>query len=524
MSHWEQVCTLAELSEGKGHEVWLNGRPVALFAHQGKVYALDDRCPHREGQLSQGTVENGDAVCPLHGWNFDLETGISPYNPNDHIATYPARINGDAVEIDASAVPPLPASTFDGYQGRWRRWEQDTRGKKEVRKLAKGKLPAVDAMGAEPLSPGDIVGFDHFNLKAAQLARLPKPDDELVSTTVVLGRGAGKPLTLSMPLFISHMSFGALSREVKIALARGAAMAETMTCSGEGGMLAEERAAARTYVLEMASGYFGWNMDNMAQADAFEMKLGQSAKPGLGGELPAAKVTEEIARVRGLEPGTAAHSPARFTDLTNQSAFAERIASMRSHFPEKPVGIKVAANDLEADIKAALALQPDYITVDGFGGGTGAAPMHVRDHVGMPLVMALPLARRLIDAHNRDSRRPVSLVATGGIRTPDDVIKALALGADACAVATAALFALGCEYYRACHTGNCPVGITTQSEALRGRVDPDTAAQRVANYLTSTRKVLESYLRLMGHTHMRDLSQSDLLALTPEAGSLLHAR
>jgi glutamate synthase domain-containing protein 2 len=138
--------------------------------------------------------------------------------------------------------------------------------------------------------------------------------------------------------------------------------------------------------------------------------------------------------------------------------------------------------------------------------------------------MALPLARRLIDAHNRDSRRPVSLVATGGIRTPDDVIKALALGADACAVATAALFALGCEYYRACHTGNCPVGITTQSEALRGRVDPDTAAQRVANYLTSTRKVLESYLRLMGHTHMRDLSQSDLLALTPEAGSLLHAR
>lgn len=524
MSRWEQACTVAELTEDKGHEVWVNGRPLALFLHQGSVYALDDRCPHREGQLSQGSVENGDAVCPLHGWNFDLATGISPYNPHDRLDTFPARINAEAVEIDADAVPPLPATTFDGYQGRWRRWAQDTRGKQEVRKLAKGKAPAVDAMGTEPESPGAVVGFDHFHLRAAQLARLPKPDEELVSTTVVLGRGAGKPLQLSLPAFISHMSLGALSREAKIALARGSAMAETMTCSGEGGLLAEERAAARTYVLEMASGYFGWNMENMAQADAFEIKLGQSAKPGLGGELPAAKVTEEIARVRGIEPGSAARSPARFPDLHGIKDFAERIASLRSHFPEKPVGIKIVANHLTEDLEVALSLQPDYITVDGFGGGTGAAPVAVRDNFGMPLVMALPVARRRIDAYNADARRPVSLVATGGIRTPADMIKALALGADACALATAALFALGCEYYRACNTGHCPTGVATQSPPLRGRIDADIGAERVANFLTGTRRQLEQYLRIMGHTHLRDLSLQDLQPLTPAAEAVLSRR
>ena len=514
MSGWQAVCSINDLAQDTGKEVFVNGRPIALFLHGDNVYALDDRCPHREGQLSGGVVENGDAICPLHGWNFDLATGISPYNPKDRIATYPARIKNTHVEIDASAVPALPASTFDGYLARWRRWSADARGKAEIQKLARGKVPEVGAMGAEVPRPGPVPGFDHFHFRAAQLARVPKLAEEPVSTTVTLAPDAGKPLVLSLPAYVSHMSFGALSREAKIALAKGSARAGTMTCSGEGGMLPGERDAANLYVLEMASGYFGWNDDSMAKADAFEIKLGQSAKPGLGGELPAAKVTEEIARVRGLKAGTAAHSPARFPDLADLEAFAERINTLRDRYPDKPLGIKLTANHLQADLEAALSLQPDFITVDGFGGGTGAAPLHVRDHVGMPLVMALPIARNMIDAHNASAKRAVSLVATGGIRTPADIMKAIALGADACALATAALFALGCEYYRACDSGDCPVGITTQKEFLRERIDPEIAAERVANFFNGTRGMLEDYLRLMGYDDIAAVSQQDLVAFS----------
>ena len=299
MSAWQAVCDVEELTEGEGHEAWVNGRPIALFLYRGEVFALDDRCPHHEGQLSLGRMENGEAICPLHGWNFDLASGISPYNPNDRIATYPARLSAGRVEVDASAVPPLPAASFDGYQGRWRRWANDARGKKEIRRLAKGMAPEVGAMGAEIPSPGPIPDMTHFHLRAAQLARMPRLADEAVSTQVTIGRGVGKPLQLSLPAYVSHMSFGSLSREAKMALARGSAVADTMIGSGEGGMLPEERELAKRCVLEMASGYFGWNEEAMARADAFEIKIGQSAKPGLGGELPGKKVTADIAHWAG---------------------------------------------------------------------------------------------------------------------------------------------------------------------------------------------------------------------------------
>lgn len=521
MSSWQEVCDVAELTEGQGLEVWLNGRPLALFLYQEAVFALDDRCPHHEGQLSLGRMENGEAICPLHGWNFDLATGISPYNPNDRIATYPARVNAGRVEVDASAVPPLPAASFSGYQGRWRRWADDARGKKAIRRLAKGMAPEIGAMGAETPTPGPVPDMTHFHLRAAQLARLPRLADEAVSTRVTIGRGVGKPLQLSLPAYVSHMSFGALSKEAKMALARGSALADTMIGSGEGGMLPEERELARRYVLEMASGYFGWNEEAMERADAFEIKLGQSAKPGLGGELPGNKVTAEIARVRGLEAGAPAYSPSHFPDMHGLDDLAARIAGLRQRFPNKPLGIKFAANNLQQDMAAALSLEPDFITIDGFGGGTGAAPVHIRDHFGMPLVMALPVAREMVDAHNACGGRPVSLLATGGIRTPTDIIKAIALGADACALATAALFALGCEYYRACNTDNCPTGVTTQNPALRARIDVETGAERVANFFTGSRDILGDYLRAMGYVALSDVSKADLVPLTEEARRIL---
>lgn len=521
MSTWQVVCDVSELTEGQGHEVWLNGRPIALFLYRGEVFALDDRCPHHEGQLSLGRMENGEAICPLHGWNFDLATGISPYNPNDRIATYPARLSAGGVEVDASAVPPLPPASFSGYQGRWRRWANDARGKKEIRRLAKGMAPEVGAMGAEPPTAGSIPDMTHFHLSAAQLARMPQLADEVVDTSVTIGRAAGSPLQLSLPAYVSHMSFGALSKEAKMALARGSAMADTMIGSGEGGMLPEERELARRYMLEMASGYFGWNEEAMDRADAFEIKIGQSAKPGLGGELPGRKVTAEIARVRGIEPGKPAYSPAHFPDLNGLDDLAARIAWLRQRFPDKPVGIKFAANNLQKDMEAALSVQPDFITIDGFGGGTGAAPLHIRDHFGMPLVMALPMAREMVDAHNAAGRRHVSLLATGGLRTPSDIMKAIALGADACALATASLFALGCEYYRACNTDNCPTGVTTQNPELRARIDVETGAGRVANFFDGCRGIIADYLHAMGHRALDDVTTADLVPLTEAARNIL---
>lgn len=521
MAQMKKICRVSELEEGRGREAIVNGRPLAIFSYEGNLYALDDRCPHREGQLSDGHVRKGEAICPLHGWNFDLKSGVSPYNINDAVATYPVSVKEDTVYIDASKVPPLPESSFSGYQGRWKRWEQDGRGHHDVRDMAKGRKPPIEAMGSLAGDISAVLGFDHFHLRAAQLERMPRLKNEAVSTKTVIGKGAGKPLVISLPAYVSHMSFGALSREAKIALARGSKMAGTLICSGEGGMHPEERKEAGLYVLEMASGYFGFNEENISKADAVEIKMGQSAKPGLGGELPAAKVTDEIADVRGLEPGEPAVSPARFPDIDSLEQMEKRISRLHKNSPEMPVGIKLAANNVRGDVAAALRLYPDFITIDGFGGGTGASPVHVRDHFGMPLVQALAAARPLIEEHNAKGRRPVSLIATGGVRLPADVMKCIALGADACALATASLFALGCEYYRACESGNCPVGITTHKPHLRERLDVERGSKRVANFYRGMGAIIEDYLHAMGRESIEEVGIQDLIPLSEAAQNIL---
>jgi glutamate synthase domain-containing protein 2 len=311
-----------------------------------------------------------------------------------------------------------------------------------------------------------------------------------------------------MPVYISHMSFGALSREAKIALAKGAAQVGTMNCSGEGGMHPEERAAAKFYVFEMASGYFGWTEENIKQADAIEIKMGQSAKTGLGGVLPGVKVTEEIARVRGLRPGQDAISPSRFPDIETPAQMRERIEWIRQINPGIPVGIKFAASKLEADLAAACELDVDFITIDGRPGGTGAAPKHVKDHIGIPTVYAVPRARRWLDEHGMSH---ITLCVTGGFRTPPDVAKALALGADAVALATSAMMAIGCQQYRACSSNNCPVGIATQRADLRGRFDIDQSAKRLANFLEGTRHQLIDFARMCGRRRVADLGPQDVV-------------
>ncbi len=517
-SGWVTVCRLEELTDGRGRQLQLKGNDIAVLREGDHVHAVSGTCPHRGGQLGDGTVVDGKVVCPLHLWDFDLTTGISPFDPRDRIATYPARVTPDGdVQVDVDAIAAGPGRP-EVYLGPWIRRGATDRGMYVVHHLADGQKPFVEAMGSERLEPVNDGGrrypsLDDIVFKPAQLARLPLLDGEEVDTSVRLGTRAARPLTLALPVYVSHMSFGALSVEAKVALARGAREAGTMICSGEGGMHPREREAAGLYVFEMASGYFGWGEEAIAAADAIEVKCGQGAKPGLGGLLPGPKVTAEIAAVRKLPEGRDAHSPARFPDINSPADLRDRLTWIRSVNPGIPIGIKFAAGDVEADVAAAVEAGADWITVDGLGGGTGAAPTHVKDHVGIPSIFALYRARKWLEDHGVHD---VQLVVTGGYRTADEIAKALALGADAVALATASLMAIGCQQYRACHRGTCPVGIATQAEELRLRLDPDLAAVRLTTFLRATSEMVADYCRITGQRRVKDLSRRDLATLRPE--------
>ena len=263
----------------------------------------------------------------------------------------------------------------------------------------------------------------------------------------------------------------------------------------------------------MASGYFGWSEDAIRGADAVEIKIGQSAKAGSGGLLPADKVTARIAGVRGLHSGEAEHSPARFPDLHSTADLRERVAWIRERLDGWPVGIKIAAGRVEDDLDAALEAGADFITLDGRGGGTGAAPNVLKEKLTIPIQYALVRARRHLALRGATN---VDIVATGGFRSAADITKTIAMGATAVAMATASMIAIGCQQYLACHTGNCPVGIATQREDLEGRFSIDTAAESGVNTLMGMRTEMEMLCRAMGVANVHALRPTDLATLSSE--------
>jgi glutamate synthase domain-containing protein 2 len=324
---------------------------------------------------------------------------------------------------------------------------------------------------------------------------------------LIIGPKANKPLRLDIPLFVSDMSFGALSEEAKIALSKGAELAGTGICSGEGGMLAEEQESNSRYFYELASARFGFSWDKVMKTQAFHFKGGQGAKTGTGGHLPGNKVVGKIAKVRELPEGESAISPATFPDWKDLSPFKDFAAEVRERTGGIPVGFKLSAQHIEKDIDAALKIGVDYIILDGRGGGTGAAPLIFRDNISVPTIPALARARRHLDNSNAVG---VTLIATGGLRTPADFAKAMALGADGIAVSNSALQALGCLGMRACHTNNCPVGIATQKPHLRARLPIDTAAGRLASYFSASVELMTVMARAAGHHHLSEFNIDDL--------------
>ncbi len=373
-----------------------------------------------------------------------------------------------------------------------------------ARKGLAGHHGEMTAMG---VPRKDLPHWDDIQILTAQLATKPLADDAEVRTELVIGPRSEKPLTLEIPLFVSDMSFGALSEEAKLALAKGAELAGTGICSGEGGSLKEEREANGRYLYELASAKFGWTPDLLDEVQAFHFKGGQAAKTGTGGHLPGSKVTEKIAETRGLEPGQDAVSPPTFDTPSTVKEFRRFADEVRERSGGIPVGFKLSANHIEADIDFALEAGADYIILDGRGGGTGAAPLLFRDHISVPTIPALYRARRHLD---KKAGREVTLIITGGLRMPEDFIKALAMGADGIALANAAIQAVGCVAARICHTNNCPSGVATQKPELRKRLKVEEGAQRLATFFRASTHLMQVMARACGHDELAKFRRRDL--------------
>lgn len=523
------VAKWSELEDRKPAYAIVEGIDLVVVRFDDKVSVMYGRCLHRGALMSDGFVDDKDnLICGVHYWDYRLDSGVSEYENKEVLPKFTAWVKGDDVIVDAQEVAawalkhPQPYNREEylglyqdpshgehpeqAYNGVIQSYARDGLSKT-------GHHGSMDAMGV-PRS--QLPDWDDLQLLTAQLHKPPLLDEEAVNTKTIIGKNAKKPVELDIPLFVSDMSFGALSEPAKISLARGAELAGTAICSGEGGMLPEEQAACSKYFYELASSRFGFSWDKLDKVQAFHFKGGQGAKTGTGGHLPGEKVKGKIAEVRGLEAGQAAVSPPRFPDWTETSQIKEFADEVKARTGGIPIGYKLSAQHIEKDIDAALEVGVDYIILDGRGGGTGAAPTIFRDNISVPTIPALARAR----AHLNKTSPDVTLVITGGLRTPADFIKAMALGADAIALSNSAMQAIGCIAMRACHTNNCPVGIATQKPHLVDRLQIEKSAYRLKNFFEASTELMQVMARACGHHSLSDFNIDDLTTFKKEFSSL----
>jgi glutamate synthase domain-containing protein 2 len=403
----------------------------------------------------------------------------------------------------------------------------------EIQRAADTGIYDIRGFGAKRRVPH----FDDLLFLGAGMSRYPLEGyRERCSTDVVLGtRYAKKPLHLATPVTIAGMSFGALSAQAKEALGRGASEVGTSTTTGDGGMTPEERGQSKHLVYQYLPSRYGMNPDDLRKADAIEVVLGQGAKPGGGGILLGQKITERVAGMRTLPVGIDQRSACRHPDWTGPDDLAIKLEELREITDwEKPIYVKMGASRTYYDVKLAVKSGADVIMLDGMQGGTAATQEVFIEHVGIPILAAIPQAVQALQ--EMDMHRKVQLIVSGGIRNGADVAKALALGADAVAIGTAALIALGCNhpkwqkdyeaigsaagFYDDYHEGRCPAGISTQDEQLSRRLDPVEAGHRLANYIRVLTMEAQTLARACGKAHLHNLEPEDLVALTMEAAAM----
>ncbi|HIY02903.1 MAG TPA: alpha-hydroxy-acid oxidizing protein [Candidatus Blautia faecipullorum] len=447
--------------------------------------------------------------CSVCGYIYDEEKEGAPFSelkecpvchqPTEKFTVY---------EEDHGTELPREKELKLDYPREFVRQDESCRYMKEIHEMAVTGKSIHAAMGTELPMPS----WDDILILGAQLDPMPLEEGAPVRTTTVIGKHAAKPLILENPVYVSHMSFGALSREAKISLAKGSAMAHSAMCSGEGGILPEEMQAADKYIFEYVGNLYSVTPENLRNADAIEIKIGQGTKPGMGGHLPGEKVTREISEVRNKPMGKDVIAPSRFPGINTKEDLKNLITQLRYASEGRPIGVKIAAGRIERDLAFCVYAEPDFITIDGRGGATGSSPKLLRDSSSVPTIYALHRARKYLDSIHSD----ISLIITGGLRVSSDFAKAIAMGADAVAVASAALMAMACQQYKICGTGMCPMGIATQDEDLRTRLHKDAAAARVANYLNVSLEELKMFARITGHEDLHELSVEDLCTVSRE--------
>jgi glutamate synthase domain-containing protein 2 len=378
-------------------------------------------------------------------------------------------------------------------------------------------LCSMGSLKKMPFSLNDL----HF--VPAQVFKIPLNRNEKVNIKVVIGSEAKKPLKVSSPIMFGGMSYGTVSRNARLVLAKVASKISLGLNSGEDIVLPEELdIASKNLIAQYSTGRFGTTEEILKKSSAVEIRFGQGAYPGWESLLPAEKVSPEVAKLMELKEGEDAHSPAHHPDIRNADELEEKIRWLRELTDGTPIGAKIGCGNVEDDIEILANGGVDFISLDGFGGGTGATEFFVRENVGIPIVAALPRA----DKHLKKIgvRNKISLIAGGGLRTSADFAKCLALGADAVYIGTSALIAMNCQQYRICHTGHCPTGVTTNDPVLVQRLDVDEGVRRLTNFINVSNLEVANLVRIVGKDNIKKLGMEDLVALKKDLSEATGAK
>ena len=421
-------------------------------------------------------------------------------------------------------------------------WGYDRRILNYIQNAAAHGIYEIRGLGAKRRLPH----FDDLVFLGASLSRYPLEGyrEKCVTKTILGTRYAKKPIELEIPITIAGMSFGSLSANVKEALGRAATEMGTSTTTGDGGMTPEERLSSKILIYQCLPSRYGFNPDDVRKADAIEIVIGQGAKPGGGGMLLGQKINPRVAQMRTLPEGVDQRSACRHPDWTGPDDLTIKIQQLRELTDwEKPIYVKIGASRTFNDVKLAVHAGADVVVLDGMQGGTAATQTVFIEHVGIPTLAALRQAVEALEDMNMKGK--VQLIVSGGIRTGADVAKAIAMGADSVSIGQGILVALGCNsetyiqngthyspvedytaigttpgYCHHCHTGKCPVGITTQDEILEKRLEPEVGMRRVKNYLQTLNMELTTIARACGKQNVHHLEREDLVALTVESAAM----